>query len=251
MRRSLVAANWKMNGSRALITELLGVMLKRLEVAAEQVDVVVCPPAPYYELCSGMLKDSAVKLGAQNVHEAQAGAFTGEVAASMLVDFDISTVIVGHSERRSNGESSEQVAHKCEAVLAQGMLPIICVGETLQERETGQAESVVERQLRAVLDQCGIDALSEAVIAYEPVWAIGTGETATPEQAQQMHAFIRAQVAQRSESIAAAMRILYGGSVNAGNAAQLFAEKDIDGGLVGGASLKPEEFITICKSVSK
>jgi triosephosphate isomerase len=251
MRRSLIAANWKMNGSRAFIMELLDTMLKRLDAAAVQADILVCPPAPYYELCAGILQGSAVKLGAQNAHEEQSGAFTGEVAAKMLVDFDIDMVILGHSERRSGGETDEQVARKCEAVLAQGMLPIVCVGETLQERVAGQAESVVEKQLVAVLDHCGIDALSSAVVAYEPVWAIGTGETATPEQAQQMHAFIRGLVAQRSESIAAGIRILYGGSVNGANAAQLFAQIDIDGGLVGGASLKPDEFITICKSVSK
>lgn len=251
MRRSLVAANWKMNGSRAFIVELLGAMLKRLDAVAAQTDILVCPPAPYYEMCAEILKSGAVKLGAQNAHEAQSGAFTGEVSANMLADFGISMVILGHSERRSGGETDEQVARKCVAVLGQGMLPIVCVGETLQEREAGRAESVVKRQLGAVLGQCGIEAFSEAVIAYEPVWAIGTGETATPAQAQQMHAFIRGLVAQRSESIAAAMRILYGGSVNAENAAQLFAQTDIDGGLVGGASLKPDEFITICKSVSK
>ena len=251
MRRSLVAANWKMNGSRESITELLGAMLKRLDVAATHSDILLCPPAPYYELCARMLKGSAVKLGAQNAHEERCGAFTGEIAAEMLSDFDIAMVILGHSERRSDGETDARVARKCTAVLAQGMIPIVCVGETLQERAAGQAQQVVERQLGAVLDHCGIEALSAAVIAYEPVWAIGTGETATPEQAQQMHAFIRGIVAQRSEPSAGAMRILYGGSVNAGNAAQLFAQIDIDGGLVGGASLKPDEFITICESVSK
>lgn len=251
MRRSLVAANWKMNGSRAFIVELLDALLERLDAAAVKADILVCPPAPYYELCAGILQGSAVKLGAQNVHEAPSGAFTGEVAVTMLADFDIAMVILGHSERRSNGETDAQVAVKCAAVLAQGMLPIVCVGETLQERVAGQAESVVQRQLQVVLDECSVEALSAVVIAYEPVWAIGTGETATPAQAQQMHAFIRGIVAQRSESCAAAMRILYGGSVNAGNAAQLFAQTDIDGGLVGGASLKPDEFITICESVSK
>lgn len=251
MRRSLVAANWKMNGSKEFIKELLGTMLKRLSAVAAQTDILVCPPAPYYELCAGMLQGSAVKLGAQNVHAAQAGAFTGEIAAKMLVDFDVAMVILGHSERRSDGETDEQVARKCAAVIAQGMLPIVCVGETLQERTAGQAESVVQRQLEIVLGQCAIDALPSVVIAYEPVWAIGTGETATPEQAQQMHAFIRGLVAQRSESSAAVIRILYGGSVNAGNAAQLFAQTDIDGGLVGGASLRPDEFITICESVGK
>ena len=251
MRRSLVAANWKMNGSREFIQGLLSAMLKRLDAAATQTDILVCPPAPYFELCAGMLAGSAVKLGAQNVHEAQFGAFTGELAATMLSDFDIAMVIVGHSERRSSGETDEQVAGKCAAVLAQAMLPIVCVGETLQERGAGLAQSVVARQLGAVLDYCGADALPSVVIAYEPVWAIGTGETATPAQAQQMHGFIRDLVAQRSKPCAAAIRILYGGSVNAGNAAELFAQIDIDGGLVGGASLKPDEFITICESVSK
>lgn len=251
MRRSLVAANWKMNGSREFITELLSAMLKRLDEVAVQTDILLCPPAPYYALCADILKGSAVKLGAQNAHEEVSGAFTGEVAVNMLTDFGISMVILGHSERRSSGETDEQVARKCAAVLAQGLLPIVCVGETLQEREAGQAQVVVKRQLATVIDLCGIAALDDAVIAYEPVWAIGTGETATPEQAQQMHAFIRGLVASHSVRSAAAMRILYGGSVNAENAAQLFAQVDIDGGLVGGASLKPEEFITICKSVSK
>lgn len=251
MRRSLVAANWKMNGSKESILELFDAMLERLDAAAGQTDILVCPPAPYYDLCAGILKQSAIGLGAQNVHEASSGAFTGEVAVQMLTDFDIAMVIIGHSERRSAGESDKQVAQKCAAVLAQGLTPILCVGETLQEREAGQAESVVQRQLNAVIEHCGVEALSSVVIAYEPVWAIGTGKTATPEQAQQMHAFIRSLVAQHSKTSAAAMRILYGGSVNAGNAAQLFAQTDIDGGLVGGASLQPDEFITICESVSK
>ena len=251
MRRSLVAANWKMHGSREFIVELFIAMLKRLDVAASATDILVCPPAPYYELCTSLLKSSAVQLGAQNVHQAEAGAFTGEIAAKMLTDFDVDMVIVGHSERRASGETDEQVAQKCVAVLAQGMLPIVCVGESLQERDSGHAQSVVERQLDVVFETCGVEALSSAVIAYEPIWAIGTGETATPEQAQQMHAFIRQLIARRSSQSAAAMRVLYGGSVNAGNAAVLFAQPDIDGGLVGGAALKPEEFITICESVSK
>lgn len=250
MRRSLVAANWKMHGSRESIVELLGAMLERLDALAAKTDILVCPPAPYYDLCAGLLKYSAVQLGAQNVHEAASGAYTGEIAAAMLNDFDVSMVILGHSERRAAGESDAQVAAKCQAVLAQGMCPIVCVGETLQERQAGQAEAVVARQLNAVLDSCGIEALSQAVIAYEPVWAIGTGETATPEQAQQMHVFIRRLLAERNETVADSLRILYGGSVNAGNAALLFAQADIDGGLVGGASLKPDEFIMICESVS-
>ncbi len=252
MRRSLVAANWKMHGSREFIEELLGALTGQLAEQSEIVEIVVCPPSPYLSLCQEILRSSPVLLGAQNAHEAASGAYTGEVAAPMLNDFDVAMVIVGHSERRALfAETDAQVAAKCQSVIAQGMTPILCVGETLQEREAGQAEAVVARQLNAVLDVCPIASMSDAVIAYEPVWAIGTGKTATPAQAQEMHGFIRSLLEQRDNALASDMRILYGGSVNASNAAQLFAEQDIDGGLVGGASLKPEEFITICKSVSK
>ncbi|MCP5357029.1 MAG: triose-phosphate isomerase [Pseudomonadales bacterium] len=247
MRRSLVAANWKMNGSAESIAELLGALRQSLDGFAAA-DVLVCPPMPYLDLCGRLLEGSAIRLGAQNAHEAPSGAFTGETAVSMLQDFGVSHVILGHSERRQLfGETDAQVVAKCVAAQEQGIEPVLCVGETLQEREAGQAEAVVARQLKAVLDVCAPENL---VVAYEPVWAIGTGQTATPLQAQQMHAFIREQVAARSTEVADSMRILYGGSVNAENAAQLFAERDIDGGLVGGASLKPTEFITICKSVS-
>ena len=247
MRRSLVAANWKMNGSAGSIVELLGALRQSLDGFAAA-DVLVCPPMPYLDLCGRLLEGSAIRLGAQNAHEAPSGAFTGETAVSMLQDFGVSHVILGHSERRQLfGETDAQVVAKCVAAQEQGIEPVLCVGETLQEREAGQAEAVVARQLKAVLDVCAPENL---VVAYEPVWAIGTGQTATPLQAQQMHAFIREQVAARSTEVADSMRILYGGSVNAENAAQLFAERDIDGGLVGGASLKPTEFITICKSVS-
>ena len=247
MRRGLVAANWKMNGSAGSIVELLGALRQSLDGFAAA-DVLVCPPMPYLDLCGRLLEGSAIRLGAQNAHEAPSGAFTGETAVSMLQDFGVSHVILGHSERRQLfGETDAQVVAKCVAAQEQGIEPVLCVGETLQEREAGQAETVVARQLKAVLDVCAPENL---VVAYEPVWAIGTGQTATPLQAQQMHAFIREQVAARSTEVADSMRILYGGSVNAENAAQLFAERDIDGGLVGGASLKPTEFITICKSVS-
>lgn len=252
MRRSLVAANWKMHGSREFIEELLATLTRDLDVVSEEVEIVVCPPSPYLGLSQELLRNSPILLGAQNAHEASDGAFTGEVAAQMLNDFDVAMVIVGHSERRQIfAETDAQIAAKCHAVIAQGMTPILCVGETLQEREAGSAEAIVARQLDAVLDVCSIASMADAVIAYEPVWAIGTGKTATPAQAQEMHGFIRELLSKRDSVIGAGMRILYGGSVNAGNAAQLFAEKDIDGGLVGGASLKSEEFITICKSVSK
>ena len=252
MRRSLVAANWKMHGSREFIEDLLGALTRHLDLLSETLEIVVCPPSPYLGLCQELLRSSPILLGAQNAHEADSGAFTGEVAAQMLNDFDVAMVIIGHSERRQLfAETDTQIAAKCQAVIDQGMTPILCVGETLQEREAGLAEQVVARQLDAVLDSCPIASMADAVIAYEPVWAIGTGETASPAQAQAMHAYIRSLLSKRDAEIAAQMRILYGGSVNASNAAQLFAEQDIDGGLVGGASLKPEEFITICKSVSK
>lgn len=250
MRTSLVAANWKMHGSKTFITELLSSLRQRLDGAATA-ELLVCPSAPYLALCQNLLQGSQIALGAQNAHEADSGAFTGEVSAAMLADFGVTKVILGHSERRQlYGETDAQIAAKCAAVLRQGMSPLLCVGETLQERESGQAEKVVARQLNAVLTSCGADFLSNCVLAYEPVWAIGTGQTASPDQAQSMHAYLRELLATHDAVMADKIQILYGGSVNAENAAELFAQKDIDGGLVGGASLKPEEFITICKSVS-
>lgn len=252
MRRSLVAANWKMHGSSEFVEELLAILVPGLDAESDETEIVLCPPAPYYSLCQELLRSSPILLGAQNVHEASSGAYTGEVAAEMLSDFDVAMVIVGHSERRQLfAETDVQIAAKCAAVIAQGMTPILCVGETLDERDSGLAEKVVARQLDAVLSTCGIATLAEAVIAYEPVWAIGTGKTATPGQAQEMHAFIRKLLSQHDAAVGDGMRIVYGGSVNAQSAAELFAQQDIDGGLVGGASLKPEEFITICKSVGK
>lgn len=252
MRRSLVVANWKMHGSGVMIAALLQKLVQDLGTEMNGAEVVVCPPAPYLPLCHGLMSHTALQLGAQNVHAEASGAYTGEVAAAMLAEFDVRYVIVGHSERRRDAcETDEQIARKCSAALASGIRPVVCVGETLDERESGNAEAVVAEQVNAVLRHCGVQALERAVIAYEPVWAIGTGRTASPVQAQLMHCYIRKLLADASAELAAEMRILYGGSVSAENAQELFAQDDIDGGLVGGASLKPEEFILICKSVSK
>lgn len=251
MRRSLVAGNWKMHGSGTMITGLLQTLVQDLGAVMDGAEVVVCPPAPYLPLCQTLLRNTALQLGAQNVHAEASGAFTGEIAATMLREFGVGYVIVGHSERRRDAcETDDQIARKCSAALAAGIRPVICVGETLEERDAGMADTVVARQVGAILRHCGAEALSQAVIAYEPVWAIGTGRTATPGQAQAMHGFVRQLLHDCSPALAAGMRIVYGGSVNAETARELFAQDDIDGGLVGGASLKPEEFITICKSVS-
>ncbi len=234
-----------MHGSRAenarLIEELLA------GCAPQPVALcVICPPFVYLQEAARLLRDSALSLGAQDVSADAQGAFTGEVSAGMLRDVGCEYVIVGHSERRLLYRESDQlVARKFGAALAKGLVPILCVGEQLAERDAGRTQDVVARQLDVVLELCGAGALEQAVVAYEPVWAIGTGRTATPEQAQDTHAFIRARIAGRDARIAAATRILYGGSVKAGNAAELFAMPDVDGGLIGGASLKADEFLTI------
>jgi len=213
---------------------------------------VVCVPFPYLAQAQQLLRSTDVKLGAQDVHQLAAGAYTGEVAASMLRDFGCSYVIVGHSERRSlYGESSGLVAEKLAAAQKAGLTPILCVGETLEQRESGTTESVVAEQLDAVIALLGVKSLANAVIAYEPVWAIGTGKTASQEQAQAVHAFIRQRVAELDGQIGASLCILYGGSVKPANAAQLFAMPDIDGGLIGGASLVAEDFLAICKAGQK
>lgn len=248
MRRPLVAGNWKMNGSRDSVKTLLdGIKQGIASVSAAQ--VAVCPPYVYIADVASMLAGTPVAWGAQNLSEHQSGAYTGEVAGPMLTDFGCTYAIVGHSERRSlYGESDELVARKFAAARRFGLVPILCVGELLEEREAGRTEQVVARQLDAVLKLEGVDALGGAVIAYEPVWAIGTGRTATPEQAQDVHAFIRAKIAQQSDTIAQRVQILYGGSVKGSNAAELFRMPDIDGGLIGGASLNAEEFLTICRA---
>ena len=212
-------------------------------------DVAVCVPYPYLAQAQACLSDSVLAWGAQSVSEHSAGAYTGEVSASMLVDFGVRYVLVGHSERRGLfGETDELVAAKFEAAQKAGLVPVLCVGETLAEREAGETVSVVSRQLGAVLGRLGVVALTAAVVAYEPVWAIGTGVTALPSQAQDVHAAIRAQVAERDVRVAADLRILYGGSVKPQNAAELFAQADIDGGLIGGAALVADDFLTICRA---
>lgn len=248
MRRPLIAGNWKMHGSRAENAELVEALL--LGVPAQTpVDIVVCPPFVYLYEVGRLVKASNIALGAQSVCAEQVGAFTGEASAAMLKDIGCKYVIVGHSERRAiYKEDDALVARKFLAAQSQGLIPILCVGETLEERERGQTMQVVSRQLTAVLDLAGVAALRTAVIAYEPVWAIGTGKNATPEQAQEVHAHIRTAVAARDAKIAADVRLLYGGSVKAANARELFAMPDVDGGLVGGASLKADEFLKICAS---
>lgn len=248
MRQPLVAGNWKMNGSRASIEALLD-GIKAGITPEMRAEIAVCPPAVYLAQVAEALQGSSVAWGAQNVSEHESGAYTGEVAPAMLNDFECRYTIVGHSERRAlYGEDDETVARKFAAAQAAGLLPILCVGELLEEREQGITEAVVGRQLDAVLNHSGVEGLSNSVVAYEPVWAIGTGMTATPEQAQEVHAFIRGRVAERDGTIAAALRILYGGSVKAANAAELFGMQDIDGGLIGGASLQAEEFLAICRA---
>jgi triosephosphate isomerase (TIM) len=246
MRQPLVAGNWKMHGSRAENAELVRSLLDLLppESATE---VLLCPPFVYLWDVGRQLKDTDVALGAQSVCDEPQGAFTGEVSASMLKDVGCRYVLVGHSERRQlYGEGNALVARKFVAAQAQGLVPVLCVGETLEEREGDRTAEVVARQLDAVLAVSGARALAKAVIAYEPVWAIGTGRTASPEQAQDVHAMIRGKVAALDATIGGSVRILYGGSVKASNARELFAMPDIDGGLVGGASLKADEFARIC-----
>ena len=248
MRQPFVAGNWKMNGSKQSIDALLA-GIKGAMSSISKTQVVVCPPAIYIPQVEGLCAGSAVKFGSQDVSFEQAGAFTAEISVSMLKDFNCEYAIVGHSERRSlHGETDEQVAKKFATARAAGITPILCVGETLEEREAGATESVVARQLNAVIDLEGVDALQESVIAYEPVWAIGTGKTASPEQAQDVHAFIRKMIAEKSAATAEKVQILYGGSVKADNAEQLFSMADIDGGLIGGASLQVEDFMAICQA---
>ncbi|MEO8079322.1 MAG: triose-phosphate isomerase [Caldimonas sp.] len=242
-RRGLVVGNWKMNGNRAAN----GALLAALKAAGPfTVDVSVCAPFPYLGEVRDALGGSAVAWGAQDCSSHASGAFTGEVSAAMLAEFGCRHVIVGHSERRTlHGESDGLVAEKAERALAAGLVPIVCVGETLAERDAGRTEAVVTRQLAAAIDALGAR-IDEVVVAYEPVWAIGTGRTASPEEAQAVHAILRAQLAAASPAAAASLRILYGGSVKGDNAAQLFAQDDIDGGLVGGASLNAGDFAAIC-----
>ncbi|MDQ2069127.1 triose-phosphate isomerase [Natronospira bacteriovora] len=247
MRQPFVAGNWKMNGSRESAGRLLEDLVRNLSPGNRE--VAVCPPFVYLADAMRVLKGSEIALGAQNVSEEESGAFTGEVSATMLQDFDCAYVIVGHSERRAlYGETDEVVARKFMAAVRTGLRPILCVGETLEQREEGITDKIIGEQLDAILGVAGVHAFKEAVVAYEPVWAIGTGQTASPDQAQAVHAMIRSRVAAADDTIAAGLRIVYGGSVKATNASELFAMEDIDGGLIGGASLDAESFLSICQS---
>jgi triosephosphate isomerase len=245
-RRSLVAANWKMNGSLTANEDWAATFVQR--AASLRCDVVVC--APFVYVCTLGRSLAPAELGAQDVSERKAGAFTGDISAEMLVDVGCRWVIVGHSERRQlHGETDAAVAAKAARALDAGLRPIVCLGETLQEREGGRTHEVVRRQFAAVLDAIGAPALARGALAYEPVWAIGTGRNATPAQAQEVHAALRTQAAERDRGAAAALRILYGGSVKPANAGELFAQPDIDGGLIGGASLSAADFLAICDAV--
>lgn len=248
MRQSLVAGNWKMNGSKASAETLLA-GIKAGIGNIQQTEVAVCPPFPFLQMAGEALQGTVVALGAQNTCSESSGAYTGEVSAAMLKDFACKYVIVGHSERRQYyGEDDAVVARKALQVAENGMVPILCVGETLEERERGEMETVVARHVDGLLNVSGVDAFANVVVAYEPVWAIGTGITATPAQAQEVHAFIRNRIAQKSPSVAEGLRILYGGSMKPGNAAELMGQPDIDGGLIGGASLTADDFLAICKA---
>ena len=245
MRRTLIAGNWKMNGSFSANHTLLTGIIAGLP-ASDAVDVLVCAPAPYLMQCAEILGETRIAWGAQDVSAHTHGAFTGEVSATMLADCLCKYVIVGHSERRAyHAETSEIVAQKVLQALAQNLTPIVCVGETLEQRETGATNVVVAEQLQAVLDVLSAEQLSKIVLAYEPVWAIGTGKTATPQMAQDVHAFLRSQLATKDAGAANVVQILYGGSMKPDNAKELLAMADIDGGLIGGAALKSTDFLAI------
>jgi triosephosphate isomerase len=243
-RRQLVAGNWKMNGDKALVGKMQEIFAT---AGLDNMDVVICPPSPYFGLFDGKLK-----LGSQNISEFDSGAHTGEVSVTMLNEFKCQYSIVGHSERRAdNHESNELVALKVEQVLKAGLTPILCVGEPESVREIGKLFEFIAAQLNAVLMKVGVSQFADVVLAYEPIWAIGTGKTASPAQAQEVHAFIRGHLAKQDVNIAANIIILYGGSVKGNNAQELFSQVDVDGGLIGGASLDPQEFLSICQAANQ
>ena len=248
MRRKMVAGNWKMHGTRASVAKLIEGLCK-LGLQSD-VEIAVFPSDLFIDRVINGLKDTPIMVGAQDTAvEAKQGALTGEISSTQLADAGCKLVLVGHSERRLIlGESNETLNRKFAAAQASGLKPVLCVGETLEQREAGQTLEVVGRQLNAVIDEFGIDVFAAAVIAYEPVWAIGTGLTATPQQAQDVHAAIRAQLAQKNSEVAQGVQLLYGGSVKAANAVELFSMPDIDGGLIGGASLNADEFGAICRA---
>lgn len=251
MRRKLVAGNWKMNGRRASNAALVQAIGKQSDELG-RVDLWLAPPTVYLLQLAELTAGSGVALMAQNAARELDGAYTGEVSAEMLADVGCQAVLVGHSERRSRyGESDAVVVEKFGRIQAAGLTPVLCIGETLDEREAGRTEGVVVGQLGAVVAAFGVKCLSNAIVAYEPVWAIGTGRTASPEQAQEVHSLLRAEVATKDEGVAAGLRILYGGSVKSSNADALFAMPDIDGALVGGASLDANEFVAIAQAAAR
>jgi len=249
MRKAFVAGNWKMHGSKASIMTLVSDLNSKVAEVGS-VDIAICPPAIYIDFVTRALATDKIAIGAQNMAvEPEQGAFTGEQSAAMLNDMGCRYVILGHSERRAiYGETDAEVAAKVAVALDSNVTPILCVGETLGERESGVMEQVIATQLDAVINKVGIDAFDKVVIAYEPVWAIGTGKTASPAQAQEVHAFIRTKLAGLNADIAEKVIIQYGGSVKPDNAVELFSQPDIDGGLIGGASLNADDFIAICKA---
>jgi len=254
MRRKIIAGNWKMNGdiafTRDYLNEFSQALVNKNLVGANNLQIILAPPSILLSEMKQCIADGEIDVAAQNVSAYEQGAYTGEVSASMLADLACEWCLVGHSERRALfGESDEVVVAKIGQLLTKGLNPILCVGETLEQRELGLADSVVAGQLDAVFSAFSEEELLKIVVAYEPVWAIGTGKTATPEQAQEMHESIRNKVAKKSASLAQSLVILYGGSVSSSNAKALFAQKDIDGGLVGGASLKVDEFVLVCEQL--
>ena len=248
MRTNLVAGNWKMNGSRESVKELINGVVEGAK-SLTGVEVAVCPPTIYIADVVAATTDSIVEVGSQDTCTATQGAFTGETSIDMVKDFSCKYAIIGHSERRTMyGETDEIVAEKFASVKTAGLIPVFCIGETLEEREGGITEEVCARQIDAVFTASGDNAFADSVIAYEPVWAIGTGKTASPEQAQSVHAFIRQHLAKHDADVADKVQILYGGSMNPANAKELMGQADIDGGLIGGASLKADDFMAVCQA---
>lgn len=251
-RKFLVAGNWKMHGSKLFVQKLIDNLLTEFQdnnFSKTNADCVICPPAVYLPMADELTRNSIVKLGAQDVSYASEGAFTGQISASMLAEFNCKYTIIGHSERRMyNGEDDQTVAKKVIAAKEHNLIPIICVGESLEEYDAGQTQAVISRQVNSIIEQNGVGCLSNSVIAYEPIWAIGTGNTASAEQAQAVHKFIRDLISKLDMQIADQLRIIYGGSVKPSNSTELFRMPDIDGALVGGASLAAKDFIAIYKS---
>lgn len=248
-RTPLIAGNWKMNGSQTMVRAVLGALA---EAVPAEIEMAVMPPTPYLALAAEIVAGSRLALGAQDLSAHAQGAFTGEVSGAMLCELGARYVLVGHSERRQyHHESDALVAAKFAAALDSGLRPVLCLGETLQQHESGATATVVGRQLDAVLESCGVAALETAVVAYEPVWAIGTGRTASPDQAQQVHALIRHRVAELDATISSQVRIIYGGSMQPANAAALLVCEDIDGGLIGGASLTAQDFLAIANAAAR